>query len=69
MKYERDNQPTPNGGAYSEVYYLNDQNEVVDASEAMRGVLRECLEDGTLVQETWFFTRRAQQAGKAPGQR
>ena len=51
--YERHDGPTPSGGAYSEIYYLNDKNEVVDSSIATRCVIRECREDGTLIQETW----------------
>ena len=51
--YKRCDEPTPSGGAYSEIYYLNDENEAVDSSIATHCVIRECLADGTLIQEIW----------------
>lgn len=45
--YERVNEPTPAGGDYSEINYLNDDNDVVDSSEAKKCVIRECKADGT----------------------
>lgn len=51
--YERINEPTPNGGAYSEIHYFNDAGESVDESVATKCVIRECAADGTLVKETW----------------
>ncbi|WP_417576466.1 hypothetical protein [Paratractidigestivibacter sp.] len=53
--YERVNEPTPAGGDYSEIYYLNDDNDVVDSSEAKKCVIRECKADGTLIMEHWGF--------------
>jgi len=44
---------TPNGGDYSEIIFLDDSGNVVDEGAASRCVIRECLEDGTLVNETW----------------
>lgn len=32
--YERVNEPAPAGGDYSEIYYLKNDNDVVDSSEA-----------------------------------
>lgn len=52
-KYERVNEETPNGGAYSEIYYLDDQHNVVDSSVATQCVIRECTADGDLICETW----------------
>ena len=52
-KYERINEPTPNGGAYSEIHYFNDAGESVDETVATKCVIRECLNDGTLICETW----------------
>ena len=49
----RIDEPTPNGGEYSEIVFLNDQYEEVDESEATRCVIRECMSDGKLVAETW----------------
>lgn len=54
MKVKRIDEPTPAGGDYSELYYLNDKGEVVDEKFATRGVIRECLKDGTLVNETYI---------------
>ena len=53
--YERVNEPTPAGGDYSEINYLNDDNDVVDSSEAKKCVIRECKADGTLIMEHWEF--------------
>lgn len=53
--YERVNEPTPAGGDYSEIYYLNNDNDVVDSSEAKKCVIRECKADGTLNMVHWEF--------------
>ena len=52
-KYERINEPTPNGGAYSEIYYFNDVGEPADETMATKCVIRECAVDGSLICETW----------------
>ncbi|MBR2260038.1 MAG: hypothetical protein IJ899_22430 [Blautia sp.] len=51
---------TPAGGDYSEIFYLDDANNIVEPEEATHGAIRECKMDGTLVQETWFVTGRKQ---------
>ena len=51
--YERVNEKTPCGGAYSEIYYLDDNHNVVDETVATKCVIRECDENGNLLQETW----------------
>lgn len=51
--YERIDGPTPNGGAYSEIYYFDANNNPVDESKAVRCVIRECDADGNLIHETW----------------
>lgn len=53
MKYQRINEPTPNGGDYSEIYYLDEKNNNVDEKQATKCVIRECKKDGELVNETW----------------
>jgi len=53
MKSEKVMGKTPNGGDYSEIFYLDADGNSVEASEAVRCVIRECLIDGTLVKETW----------------
>ena len=50
--YERLNEPTPNGGDYSEIYYYDKDGNPVDAEQAERCVIRECKNDGSLVGET-----------------
>lgn len=52
-KYERINEPTPNGGAYSEIHYFNDVGESVDEAVATKCVIRECTANGALICETW----------------
>ena len=49
----RDNDPTPNGGAYSEIVFLDEKGNMVDEKVATRCVIRECLVDGTLLCETY----------------
>ena len=49
--YERYDQPTPNGGSYSEIYYFNDKGEIVDEIFATRCMIRECTKDGELLNE------------------
>lgn len=52
-KYIRDNNPTPNGGAYSEIHFFDDDGNSVDETEATRCVIRECTADGDLLNEIW----------------
>ena len=42
---------TPNGGDYSEIYYLDDNGNLVDEAEATKCIIRECKADGTLINE------------------
>lgn len=58
-KVIRIDEPTPNGGAYSELVFLDENNDVVDESNATHCVIRECTEDGTTVAETWGIPRRS----------
>lgn len=45
---------TPAGGDYSEfIMFDGNGNTVKDRADAVRCVIRECLADGTLLQETW----------------
>lgn len=46
-------EPTPLGGDYSEIYYLDDKSNVVDSSVATHCVIRECGADGSLIAESW----------------
>jgi len=44
---------TPCGGAYSELWYMDDNWEVCDEQFATKCVIRECTSDGKLLLETW----------------
>lgn len=44
---------TPNGGAYSEIYFFDEKGNAVDETKAVRCVIRECSEKGELISETW----------------
>lgn len=57
-KHLKVNGETPNGGGYSEIYYLDSDGNIVDETEAVRCVIRECTEDGELIAETWGIVRR-----------
>jgi len=48
---ERHDEPTPNGGDYSEIYYFDDNGNPVVAEKATKCIIRECLKDGTLINE------------------
>lgn len=43
---------TPNGGDYSEIFYLDADNNAVEANKATHAIIRECTNDGRLVFET-----------------
>lgn len=53
MKTIRTNEKTPNGGDYSEIIFFDNQGNIVDESIATKCVIRECKDDGTLINETW----------------
>ena len=49
--YERINERTPSGGAYSEIFYFDEDGELADKSQAVRCVIRVCAENGDLIHE------------------
>lgn len=51
--YRRDNEETPSGGTYSEIYYFDDDGNPADEEEATRCVIRECAKGGNLLNEIW----------------
>lgn len=52
-KHLKVNGETPNGGDYSEIYYFDSDGNIVDETEAVRCVIRECTKSGELIAETW----------------
>mgnify|MGYP007013893314 CR=1 FL=1 len=46
---------TPAGGDYSEIWYFDDNGNVVNKSEATTFIVRECMKDGTLISSTRGF--------------
>lgn len=49
--YIRINEPTPNGGDYSEIFYFDKHGNKVDEKDAEICIIRECKNDGTLINE------------------
>ena len=60
-KYRRNNHKTPSGGAYSEIYFLDELGNSVDEENAVRCVIRECSENGDLIAETWAFAEHCRE--------
>jgi hypothetical protein len=52
MTSERQDGPTPAGGAYSEAVYMNDAGELVAKEVATRLIITEYAADGTWLAET-----------------
>ncbi len=50
--YERIDEKTPNGGDYSEVFYLDEDGNPADKEIAVTAIVRECMKDGSLIMET-----------------
>jgi len=44
---------TPNGGVYSEAFFVNNEGKEVPKEEASRVIINECDEDGTIVNTTY----------------
>lgn len=56
---ERINGRTPSGGDYAELYYFDENGNIVeDKEKAVRGMIRECKENGELVCTTSFFVNK-----------
>ena len=52
MKHQRIQGKTPAGGDYSEVWYMNNNGDIVEKDFATQCMIRECLNDGTLISST-----------------
>lgn len=57
MKTKRVDKKTPNGGDYSEIFYMDKEHNIVDEAEATVCIIRECRGDGTVVHETTGFCK------------
>lgn len=53
MTYEKIVGKTPNGGDYSEIFYLDKSGKAVDQEKAEKCIIRECKNNGELVNETF----------------
>lgn len=51
MTAERIMGKTPNGGDYSEIFYLDKDGNLTDSQKAVRCIIRECKMNGELVNE------------------
>lgn len=61
--------PTPQGGDYSEVFYFDSNDNIVsDPDRAVRGVVRECTQEGILISSTWFYLDNKQERGSSDGE-
>lgn len=49
----RVNEKTPNGGDYSEAFYLDDDRNIVEPENATEIIINECLADGTVISTTY----------------
>ena len=50
---ERINEKTPYGGDYSEAFFFDEDGNTTDKDNAVSFIIRECLNDGTLLAETF----------------
>ncbi|MCL2152490.1 MAG: hypothetical protein FWH57_05950 [Oscillospiraceae bacterium] len=57
MNSERRDKPTPNGGDYSEIFYFDDSGNSVDEAVATKAIIKECKEDGTVINEIFAKIR------------
>ena len=58
---ERIDEKTPNGGDYSEIYYLDKNNKSCDKESATRAIIRECTVEVKIVHETYGVINRRKQ--------
>ena len=49
---------TPNGGDYSEIFYMDDDGKYVDKRVATKAVIYECKNDGTAINRTFMEKRK-----------
>lgn len=54
----RINDRTPSGGDYSEAFYLDNEHNLVEPDEASVIIIKECLNDGTVINTTYATTEK-----------
>ena len=55
MKIKRLYEKTPCGGDYSEIFFLDENHNLVDETVATEAIIRECEADGNLICETFMY--------------
>ena len=55
MKTKKVPGPTPSRADYSEIVFLDAKHNVVDEKEATMAIIRECMKDGAVINETIGF--------------
>ena len=58
ITHERYDRPTPNGGDYSEIFYMDDDGKYVDKKVATKAVIYESKNDGTAINRTFMEKRK-----------
>lgn len=58
ITHERYNKPTPNGGDYSEIFYMDADGNYVDKNVAVKAVVYECKNDGTAIKRTFLEKKK-----------
>lgn len=58
ITHERFNKPTPNGGDYSEIFYMDEDGNYVDKRVAVKAVIYECKNDGTAIRRTFMEKKK-----------
>ncbi len=58
ITHERYDKPTPNGGDYSEIFYMDADGNYVDKSVAVKAVIYEFKNDGTAINRTFMEKRK-----------
>lgn len=58
ITHEKFIKPTPHGGDYSEIFYMDDDGNYVDKKKATKAVIYECKNDGTAIKRTFMEKRK-----------
>jgi hypothetical protein len=57
MLSKRVDEKTSGGGDYSEIFYFDNDGNAVDSEVADKCVIRECKNNGELVNEIWAYCK------------